>query len=198
MSVGLYDKAIVNHFRDILDDERIHILPVEHAIRFTAQLTKDDVKFPLISTTRLNYSIRSSDINFYGLRQGGYQNRNSDGTSTFEQIIPIRINYQMDIFTVDKRTGDELVRELVFHILLNPTLQVEVPYGLNAKRDFNIYLDSDIVDNSDTIEHLDKGVRFRNTLTFYTDDAYLFASRQQLHGNVTGVVKTFEKKRGLE
>lgn len=196
MSVGLYDKAIINHFREILDDERIHILPVEHAIRFTAQLQKDDVRFPLISTTRLNYSIRTTDVNFHALRQGGYQNRNSNGTNTFAQIIPIRINYQMDIFTVDKTTGDELVRELVFHIMQNPTLVVDVPYKLNMEHNFNIFLDSDIVDNSDTIEHLDKGVKFRNTLTFYTDDAYLFASREQLHGNVTGAVKTFNKREG--
>lgn len=188
MSVHRYDKAIVQHFRDILEDDRIHILPVEQAIRFTAQLQKDDVKFPLISTTRLGYSIRLSDVNFFALHSGGYQSRNDDGTNTFEQVIPIRINYQMDIFTVDKITGDELVRELVFHIMQHPTLSVEVPYQLNAQRYFNIFLESDIVDNSDTIEHVDKGVKFRNTLTFYTDDAYLFASRKQLHGNVTGKV----------
>ena len=110
MSVHRYDKAIIDHFRDILDDERIHILPVELAIRFTAQLRKDDVKFPLISTTRLGYSLRLSDVNFFGLHSGGYQNRNDNGTNTFAQVIPIRINYQMDIFTVDKITGDELVR----------------------------------------------------------------------------------------
>ena len=54
MSVNLYDKALVNHFRDIFDDSRIHILPVEQAIRFTAQLRQDDVKFPLISTHNKN------------------------------------------------------------------------------------------------------------------------------------------------
>ena len=190
MSVHRYDKAIVEHFREIFDDERIHILPVEQAIRFTAQLQKDDVRFPLISTTRLGYSIRLSDVNFFGLHSGGYQNRNEDGTNTFAQVIPIRINYQMDIFTVDKITGDELVRELIFHIMQNPTLTVDVPYNLNMEHKFNLFLESDIVDNSDTIEHVDKGVKFRNTLTFYTDDAYLFASREQLHGNVTGRVAT--------
>ena len=196
MSVYRYDEAIVNHFRDILDDERISILPVEYAIRFTAQLQQDDVKFPLISTNRLGYSIRQSDVNFNALRRGGFQNRNSDGTNTFAEIIPIRIEYQMDIFTVDKRTGDELVRELIFHIMQNPTLQVDIPYDLNMIHNFNIFLNSDVVDNSDTIEHLDKGVKFRNTLSFYTDDAYLFASRKQLHGKATGSVDTLPRKEG--
>lgn len=195
MSVHRYDKAIIDHFREVLDDERIHILPVEQAIRFTAQLRKDDVRFPLISTNRLGYSLRLSDGNFYGLRNGAYQNRNDDGTNTFAQVIPIRINYQMDIFTVDKITGDELTRELIFHIMQNPTLTVDIPYQLNMSHKFNIFLDSDIVDNSDTIENVNTGVKFRNTLTFYTDDAYLFASSKQLHGNVTAEVYN-RKKRG--
>lgn len=197
MSVHRYDKAIVDHFREIFDDTRIHILPVEQAIRFTGQLRQDDVKFPLISTNRLGWSIRTNDINFNALRTGGYQNRNDNGTNTFAQTIPIRINYQMDVFTVDKISGDELIRELVFHILQNPTLQVEVPYKIGMKHVFNIFLDSDIVDNSDTVEHINKGVLFRNTLTFYTDDAYLFAGRDELHGSVNGTVNDLNTKRGL-
>lgn len=194
MSVYFYDKALVTHFRDILDDNRIHILPVEQAIRFTAQLQRDDVKFPLISTTRLGYSIRSSDRNFAALHSGGYQRRTSEGTNMFAQIIPIRIEYQLDVFTVDQRSCDELIRELIFHISQHPTLSVEIPYCLDTEHVFNIFLDDDIVDNSDTVEHVNKGVLFRNTLTLYTDDAYLFASREQLHGKVTSDVHTMDKE----
>ena len=197
MSVHRYDEAIINHFREIFDDTRIHILPVEQAIRFTGQLRQDNVKFPLISTNRLGWSIRTSDINFNALRTGGYQNRNDNGTNTFTQVIPIRINYQMDIFTVDKISGDELVRELIFHLLLHPTLEVDIPYKIGKNYNFNLFLDSEIVDNSDTVEHINKGVLFRNTLTFYTDDAYLFAGRDELHGKVTGSVNDSTTKRGL-
>lgn len=197
MSVHRYDEAIVNHFRDILDDTRIHILPVEQAIMFTAQLRQDNVKFPLISTNRLGWSIRTTDVNFNALHTGGYQNRNSNGTNTFAQNIPIRINYQMDVFTVDRISGDELIRELVFDMMLHPTLKVKVPYTLDMEHVFNLYLDSDVVDNSDTVEHINKGVLFRNTLTFYTDDAYLFAGRSELHGNVEGTVNDLNTKRGL-
>ena len=196
MSVDYYDKAIINHFREIFDDNRISILPVEQAIRFTAQLKQDNVVFPLISTNRLGYSIKLNEVNFNGLRQGGFQNRGANGINTFAQIIPIRINYQIDVFTVSKAQGDALLRELIFHLMLNPTLQVEVPYQLDMNHNFNLFLESDIVDNSDTIEHLDKGVKFRNTLSFYTDDAYLFASKVQLHGNVTGSVNTLPRKEG--
>ena len=197
MSVHRYDEAIINHFREIFNDSRIHILPVEQAIRFTGQLRQDNVKFPLISTNRLGWSIRTSDINFNALHTGGYQKRNDNGTNTFAQNVPIRINYQMDIFTVDKITGDEMVREVVFDFLLHPTLKVEVPYKIGMEHVFNIFLDSDIVDNSDTVEHINTGVLFRNTLTFYTDDAYLFAGRDELHGGVDGTVDDLNTKRGL-
>lgn len=198
MSVNLYDKALIDHFRDIFDDSRIHILPVEQAIRFTAQLRQDNVIFPLISTNRLGYSIKLSEVNFHGLRNGGFQNRNADNTKTFAQIIPIRINYQVDVFTVSKAQGDELLRELIFHIMLHPTLQVEIPYKLDMEHNFNIFLESDIVDNSDTVEHVNKGVLFRNTITLYTDDAYLFKSRNELQGKVEADVIVVDKKEGLQ
>lgn len=194
MSVYFYDKALVEHFRTILDDDKIHILPVENAIRFVAQLHKDNIKFPLISTTRLGYSLRLSDRNFAAIHTGGFYKRNTDGTNMFEQIIPIRIEYQLDIFSVDQRTCDELIRELIFHITQNPTLTVEIPYCLDASHVFNIYLDENITDNSDTVEHINKGVLFRNTLTLYTDDAYLFASSKQLQGRVTPSVHTIDKE----
>ena len=59
MSVRFYDDAIIKHFRELFDDNRIHILPVENAIRFTAQLRQDNVDFPLISTNRTGWSIRT-------------------------------------------------------------------------------------------------------------------------------------------
>lgn len=195
MSVKLYDDAIINNFRDILSDSRIHILPVEQALKFTAQLNRDDITFPLISTTRLGYSIKLNEVNFNGLHTGGYQRREGNGTTIFAQVIPIRINYQVDVFTVNKELGDEIIRELVFYLLQNPTLKVEIPYNLNIKHAFNLFLESDVVDNSDTVEHINKGVLFRNTLSMYTDDAYLFASREQLHGNVSADVKTIYKRK---
>lgn len=194
MSVYRYDEAIISNFRSIFDDSRIHILPVENAIRFTAQLQKDEVKFPLISTTRLGWSIRSNDVNFSAKMTGGLHHKENNNTNIFAQVIPIRIEYQLDLFTVDRQSGDELTRELVFYFYQNPTLTVKFPYKLNGEHHFNLYLDDDVVDNSDTIEHLNKGVLFRNTLTFYTDDANLFAGDTQLQGRVTVEAEGIDNK----
>ena len=51
--------------------------------------------------------------------------------------------------------------------------------GLNIAHKFNIYFNSGIEDNSDLASHIDKGTYFRQDLTFYTDDAYLWRANYQ-------------------
>jgi hypothetical protein len=194
MSVKAYDDAIINEFRRVFNDNTIHILPVENAIRFSAQLTKDNVKFPMISTTRLGYSIRTENVNFSAKMIGSFVTRDGKNNNIFAQTVPIRIEYQMDVFTVDRESCDEIVRELIFFFMQHPTLTAHFEYGLDIDHTFNLYLNSEIVDNSDTVEHVNTGVMFRNTLTFYTDDALLFRSKKQRQGEIIANVATLPKK----
>lgn len=194
MSVKSYDDAIINNFRQVFNDETISILPVENAIRFSAQLQKDDVTFPMISTTRLGYSIRNSDVNFNAKMIGSFKGRNGLNDNMFAQVIPIRIEYQLDVFTVERAVGDEIVRELIFYFMQHPTLKAHFDYGLNIDHNFNLFLNDDIVDNSDTVEHVNSGVMFRNTLTFYTDDAVLFRGKKQIQGDIVASVKQYNKQ----
>lgn len=194
MSVKAYDDAIINEFRRVFNDNTIHILPVENAIRFSAQLTKDNVRFPMISTTRLGYSIRTDNVNFAAKMIGSFVTRDGKNNNIFAQTVPIRIEYQMDVFTVDRESCDEIVRELIFFFMQHPTLTAHFEYGLDIDHTFNLYLNSEIVDNSDTVEHVNTGVMFRNTLTFYTDDALLFRSKKQRQGEIIANVVTLPKK----
>ena len=194
MSVSSYDHAIVNKFRELFDDNRISILPVEDAFRFVSQLNRDDLEFPLISTTRLGVTILKSDVNQAQKTKGHLVRQDENNNSIFAQSIPIRIEYQLDIFTVDRESCDEITRELVFYLYQHPTLQAHFDYGLDIEHNFNLFLNEDIVDNSDTIEHVNKGVKFRNTLTFYTDDARLVRSRKTRLGEILANVRTMPKK----
>ena len=188
MSVKCYDDAIIANFREIFNDGTISILPVENAIRFSAQLRKDNVDFPMISTTRLGYSIVSSNINQSAKTIGSFVIRDGKNNNVYAQSIPIRIEYQLDIFTVDRWSCDEITRELIFYFYQHPTLVAHFDYGLDIDHNFNLFLNDDIVDNSDTVDHADKGVMFRNTLTFYTDDARLFRSKKQKQGQIVAQV----------
>lgn len=189
MSIKAYDDAIINRFREVFNDDIIYILPVENAIRFVAQLKKDDVKFPLISTMRLGYSIVSSNVNHNAKMIGSFAKRDGENNNLFAQSIPIRIEYQLDVFTVDKQSCDEIVRELIFFFYQHPTLQAHFEYGLDFNHNFNIFLNDDITDNSDTVEHINNGVMFRNTLTFYTDDSRLFRRKKMKQGEVVASVE---------
>ena len=56
---------------------------------------------------------------------------------------------------------------------------VYVGHGLNIAHKFNIYFNSGIEDNSDIANHINKGTYFRQDMTFYTDDAYLWRANWQ-------------------
>lgn len=56
---------------------------------------------------------------------------------------------------------------------------VYVGHGLNMAHKFNIYFNSGIEDNSDIANHGNRGQYFRQDLTFYTDDAYLWRANWQ-------------------
>lgn len=172
--IQIYDEAIVKKFQHLFNDTRITIQPPENAIRYTAQLEQDDVTFPLISLNQTNWSIRRGDLSFAQSRTGVLNRVNPDNSLSVMKVIPIRIDYQLDIYTVNKVENHEIYRELLFYFHNNPTLEVEIPYTLNTKHVFNLMFNDDIVDNSDTVEHVNKGVLYRYTSTWYTNDAYLF------------------------
>ena len=51
---------------------------------------------------------------------------------------------------------------------------VYIGHGLNTAHKFNIYFNSGIEDNSDIANHINGGTYFRQDMTCYTDDAYLW------------------------
>ena len=195
MSVKCYDDAIIARFREVFNDDTISILPVENAIRYIAQLKRDNVTFPLVSTMRTGYSIVSSNVNHPAKMIGSFTTRNGENDNIFAQSIPIRIEYQLDIYTVDRWSCDEITRELIFFFYQHPTLVAHFDYGLGIDHNFNIFLEDDVVDNSDTVDHWEKGVLFRNTLTFYTDDARLFRRKKQIQGEIVASVDILEHKK---
>lgn len=198
MSVKAYDDAIIDKFRSIFNDDTIYILPVENAIRFSAQLNRDNVRFPMISTTRLGYSIRQSDVNYAAKMFGSFATRDGKDNNVFAQSIPIRIEYQMDVFTVDRESCDAIVRELIFFFMQHPTLVAHFEYGLDIDQNFNLFLNEEIVDNSDTVEHINNGVMFRNTLTFYTDDARLFRHKKYPQGEIIANVRPMKDHKHIQ
>lgn len=186
VSVYAYDRAIVEDFRARFRTQpvegntvnnTVQITPTDDVFNIYGQMNKDQVIMPFISLQRLDWQLnldRQGYQTFIGdkvvIREG------TDGlpTEIRAQVIPITINYQLSVWSEDRITNDALIRELLFYYHLRPSLLVYVGHGLNIKHKFNIYFNSGIEDNSDLANHKNNGQYFRQDLTFYTDDAYLW------------------------
>lgn len=171
-SIYQYDTSIVNKFRSLFDDSRITIMPPDVLFRFVANLKQDEVKFPLIALTRLGYVLNSLSRGPASYQGVGILD--ADGKRKELQFIPATINYQLDVITQDRSDNDECVEELLFYLINHPTLEVNILKGANITHVFSMFLNADIVDNSDIESHMSRGEYFRSTMTFSVPDARLW------------------------
>ena len=183
MSTRLYDDALLEKIRNWTQNTSITVVGPDETRRLfevIADKTNDSpIKLPLIALTRS----RSYDILDYGL---GKQPMSFDGLTldaNYDQAsqlnsIPIRISYQLDVYTRYYEEADEYTRNLVFNIINFPKLTINIPYNNeNYKHDSNIILNSEIEDNSDIPERLVSGQFTRMTMRLDIDDARLWDVR---------------------
>lgn len=183
MSVYLYDKSLVKSLREVTGDNRIHIIEPDKSISFLAQTDRDKVMFPAIVLSRGTVSLQEYQNQVVALK-GQTAKVDDESFVVKAQLIPIRIEWNIDIFAVDRFTCDEIVRELVFYFITNPRFIVEVPYQLGITQNFDVFLEDEIVDNSDLIEFDNRGECFRETLTIYTENAHFFSSKRQYQTSI--------------
>ena len=62
MSIYIYDKAIIEKFKEILGDPRISIVPFESAFRRSG-VDGDDVTLPFVSISRQGWSLTQQTKN---------------------------------------------------------------------------------------------------------------------------------------
>lgn len=183
MSVYLYDEAVVDRLRKITGDERIHVISPDQSIDFLAQFDKDKVDLPAIVVSRGPVTLLDYRNQVVALK-GQTSRRGEDNLVVKAQLIPMRIEWNIDIYTVDRYTCDEIVRELVFYFTTRPRFEITVPYQLDIVQNFDVLLSPEITDNTDLLEFPSTGEKFRETLTIYTENAHMYYSHQQYPTNV--------------
>lgn len=186
VSVYAYDRALVTDLKarfskspvkDSTVNSIVQIGPAEQMYNIVGQLNGDRPILPFVSLQRLNWQLN--------LDRQGYQTFIGDQVYTRlasdnkpqevrAQVIPITINWQLSVWTADRITNDALVREILWYYHLRPSLLVYVQHGLNIAHKFNIYFNSGIEDNSDIANHINNGTYFRQDLSLYSDDTYLW------------------------
>lgn len=185
VSVYAYDKALVEDLRarfktankDSKINQTVQIGPTDQMFNILGQLNDDKVIMPFISLERLDWQLNLDRQGFQTFVGEEVYTRIGPDNKPIEvraQVIPITINYRLSVWSEDRITNDALIRELLFYYHLRPSLMAYIGHGLNIAHKFNIYFNSGIEDNSDIANHNNRGTYFRQDLTLYTDDAYLW------------------------
>lgn len=89
--------------------------------------------------------------------------------------IPIKVQYQLDIYTKTDEEGDEYLRQYLFKLINNPVIKIVVPYnGVNIEQIANIRVLNTISDTSEMSERLFPGQFVRWTIQLEIQDAFLY------------------------
>lgn len=181
MGVTFYDDALLKKLNLWTAGTNTFVTGVNETKRLFETLAdqKNDsaIKLPLLALSRPGgYTILNKNKRV--ITHDGATMIASGSATAKLNVIPIGINYQLDIYTRYLQEADEYARNLVFNIINYPKLNIEIPYeDQKLTHDANIRLASDVDDNSDIPERLIPGQFTRLTLSLNIDDAYLFDLR---------------------
>lgn len=177
MSQSLYDQAIVKKLRFWTQDSTVSIADPEDVFRYKADAEGEDkIVLPFVSVNRGPIRlIRSGKL---PTSREGFKLQANGKKITHLRMIPVQLRYQLDIYARKRAQCDDLIREIVFKLVNNPRLEIEIPYeDSKYTHKFTLTLEDDIEDNSDVAHHLEKGEYYRMTLNIVIEDAYLFDYR---------------------
>lgn len=103
-------------------------------------------------------------------------------------VIPIKVSYQLDIYTKTKEDGEEYLRNFLFKLINNPTIVIEIPYNNTMlKHIANIRVLETVSDNSSIPERLFQGQFTRWTIQFELQDAFFFSVPYRDNWRIEGV-----------
>lgn len=179
MAVRYYDEALYEKIKNWVKDPNMTILRPAEASRLfqvRADQTNDQpLTLPLISLSR-DSSIEIISTAKKPLTYDGGHIGANEKTSEVLNGIPMKLSYQIDIYTRYFAEADEYLRNFIFNLINYPKVSIEIPYN-NSKimHDSTIILESNVSDNSDIPERLIKDQFTRMSLKINIDDAYLFS-----------------------
>ena len=179
MAIRYYDDALVKKIKSWVKDPNMRVLsPVDSTRLFQLKSDLENDKpltLPFIAISR-DSNIEIVNTNKQALTYDGAHLEVDEEKSKQLNAIPIKISYQLDVYTKYFEEADEYIRNFVFNLINYPKLSIEIPYNnSNILHNSNIQLESTIADNSDIPERLIAGQFTRMSLKFNIDDAYLFS-----------------------
>ena len=182
MAIRFYDEAIANKINSWLPkskNRKIQVLKPDEVKRLFGieadERNDKPIQLPLIAISRdtqidvMHPTKRA--MSFDGMML------ESDGKHTLQlDAVPISITYQIDMYTRHFDEGDELLREMIFKIINNPQLVIELPYNnQKLKQVCAMKLQGSVEDTSSVSERLFSGQFTRWSMRVDIDGAYLYS-----------------------
>lgn len=179
MAIRFYDEAVYEKIKHWVKDPNMRILKPDESSRLF-QLNADQnndkpLTLPLIALSR-DSSMEIISTTKKALTYDGGHIAASQKQSEVLNGIPVKLSYQLDIYTKYFAEADEYARNFIFNLINYPKISIEIPYNdAKIKHDSTLLLESTVSDNSDIPERLISGQFTRMSLRFNIDDAYLFS-----------------------
>lgn len=183
MSCRYYDDIIIAKLlKWIPENSNLRVLRPEETKKLFELTANDNAdkafKLPFIALSRDNDIELLSNVknsrSFDGLKLLG--NDQISKQTLQLNVIPISLQYQLDIYTKRYDDGDEYLRNFLFKLINNPKLIIDIPYnGVNIQHTANIRVLSNVSDTSAISERLFSGQFTRWTIQFQIQDAFLFS-----------------------
>lgn len=180
MSVELYDSAVsIKLSKWLSTNDKLRVLKPSETKRFFELVANDkldkNMQLPAFMLSRdPNIELLLNIKNLKSFDGKTLDSRGSQGTVKCN-VIPIKLNYQLNIYTKKMDEGLDYVRELLFKMINNPTFVIELPYNdVKLQYRTNIRVLPDISDISETSERIFEGQFSCWSIKFELQDAHLF------------------------
>lgn len=178
MAVRYYDDILAAKLKRWNPASDLRVLKpneVKRLFSLSAEDTKDNpIALPFIALSRNNDLEIETNIKT-PKSYAGLKLRQTPAETMLLNAIPVRPQYQLDIYTKTAEEGDEYLRQYLFKLINNPVIKIVVPYnGVEVEQIANIRVLNTVSDTSEISERLFPGQFNRWTLQLEIQDAFLY------------------------
>lgn len=180
MALRYYDDILVAKLKKwIPDNSKLRILKPDESKRLFETQADDNkdqpIKLPLIALSRNNDIELLSNVKSQKSFSGQIIGQTEDVSVLFN-VLPIKLDYQLDIYTKTTDEGDEYLRTFLFKLINNPLIKVQIPYNdSHIEHTANIRVGNQVSDTSSIAERIFSGQFTRWTIQLEIQDAMLFS-----------------------
>lgn len=179
MSLAAYDEGVLKYLKDAMNFDNIINSAESRAFGDVAEHTdKVEVKFPLISFWRIANPVDFPGGNFAMRHRGKIvQTDYTDQKGVRWRALPVKLTYQITIWSDRRREVDDIYRELMMYLMTdNPHIEVMME-GMEVPEKFVLEV-TDTDTTTDVDSFADRGRIYTQNILVDVPEAQLLFSKE--------------------